>query len=53
MVAAAAAVLGVVAFWLLPLAMRTSVQGSSVDPLAGIVVGAFVAVSVYLRQRRS
>ena len=52
MIAAAAAALCVVAFWLLALAMRLLVQGSSVDPVAGIVVGCLVAVPLYLRLRR-
>jgi hypothetical protein len=52
MVAAAAAAFYVVAFWLLALAIRLMVQGSGVDPVAGVVVGFLVAIPVYVRLRR-
>ena len=52
MVAAAVAAFCVVAFWLLALAIRLMVQGSSVDPLAGVVVGFLLAIPVYVRLRR-
>ena len=52
MLAAAVAACCVVAFWLLALAIDLLVQDSAVDPLAGVVIGLLVAVSVYLRLRR-
>ena len=51
MVAAAAAASCVVAFWLLALAIRLMVQGSGIDPVAGVVVGLLLAIPVYVRLR--
>jgi hypothetical protein len=49
MVAAAAAAFCVVAFWLVALAIRLMVQGSDVNPVAGVVVGFLLAIPVYVR----
>jgi len=52
MLAAAAAILCLVVFWLLAVAIGSLVPGSAVDPVAGIVVGAVIAVPVYRAVRR-
>ena len=52
MLAAAAATLCLVVFWLLALAIGVLVPGSAVDPVAGIAVGALIAAPLYRAVRR-